>query len=74
MEIIKADIMGYCMGVRRAVDNAEKAIKVLGGKLEKVHEVFWEGLEHRVVVIRKVCKTPSKYPRNAGKPSKEPII
>ena len=27
MEIIKADIMGYCMGVRRAVDNAEKAIK-----------------------------------------------
>ena len=27
MEIIKADIMGYCMGVRRAVDSAEKAIK-----------------------------------------------
>ena len=27
MQIIKADIMGYCMGVRRAVDNAEKAIK-----------------------------------------------
>lgn len=56
------------------VEKAEKAIKVLGGKLEKVHEVFWEGLEHRVVVIRKVCKTPPKYPRNAGKPSKEPII
>jgi 4-hydroxy-3-methylbut-2-enyl diphosphate reductase len=27
MQIIKADIMGYCMGVRRAVDSAEKAIK-----------------------------------------------
>ena len=27
MQIIKADIMGYCMGVRRAVDNAAKAIK-----------------------------------------------
>jgi len=56
------------------VEKAEKAIKILGGKLEKVEEVFWEGLEHRVVVIRKVCKTPAKYPRNAGKPSKEPII
>jgi len=56
------------------VENAEKAIKILGGKLEKVHKVFWEGLEHRVVAIRKVCKTPSKFPRNAGKPSKEPII
>ena len=56
------------------VEKAVKAIKVLGGKLEDVVEVFWEGLEHRVVVIRKVCKTPSKYPRNAGKPSKEPII
>lgn len=56
------------------VEKAEKSIKILGGKLEKIEEVFWEGLEHRVVVIRKVCKTPSKYPRNAGKPSKEPII
>ena len=27
MEIIKADIMGYCMGVRRAVESAEQAIK-----------------------------------------------
>ena len=56
------------------VEKAEKAIKILGGELQEVHEVFWEGLEHRVVVIRKVCKTPKKYPRNAGKPSKEPLI
>ena len=27
MQIIKADIMGYCMGVRRAVESAEKAIQ-----------------------------------------------
>jgi 4-hydroxy-3-methylbut-2-enyl diphosphate reductase len=27
MEIIKADIMGYCMGVRRAVESAEQSIK-----------------------------------------------
>ena len=56
------------------VDLAGKAIKVLGGKLQKIEKVFWQGLEHRVVVIRKECKTPSRFPRNAGKPSKEPII
>lgn len=27
MKIIKADIMGYCMGVRRAVESAEQSIK-----------------------------------------------
>ncbi|MBO4897963.1 MAG: 16S rRNA (guanine(527)-N(7))-methyltransferase RsmG [Clostridia bacterium] len=56
------------------LSDAEKAIEVLGGKCEKTEEVFWRGMEHRVIIIRKVCKTPSKYPRKAGKPSKSPII
>ncbi len=56
------------------VENSEKALKILGGKVIKTEEVFWQGLEHRVVVIEKICKTPSRFPRNAGKPSKEPII
>ena len=54
--------------------DAQKAIEVLGGKCEKTEEVFWRGMEHRVIIIRKVCKTPSKYPRKAGKPAKSPII
>lgn len=55
-------------------ENAEKAVKILGGKIEKIHEVFWYDMEHRVVIIRKISNTPMKYPRNAGKPSKEPLI
>ena len=50
------------------------AIEVLGGKAEKTEEVFWRGMEHRVIIIRKVCKSPSKYPRKAGKPAKSPLI
>lgn len=52
----------------------EKAIISLGGEAEEIQELFWKDMKHRVVVIRKVCKTPSMYPRKAGKPSKEPII
>ena len=58
----------------KEAEAAEKAIKVLGGKTEKIEKTFWENMEHRVVCIRKICKTPQIYPRKAGKPSKEPII
>lgn len=32
MEIIKADVLGYCFGVRRAVEKAEQALSVNSGK------------------------------------------
>ena len=39
-----------------------------------IHDFFWKNMEHSVVIIRKICKTPKNYPRKAGKPSKQPII
>ncbi len=32
MEIIKADVLGYCFGVRRAVEKAEQALSINSGK------------------------------------------
>lgn len=57
------------------INGAKPAIKVLGGKIERVDEVIIDegGLRHSLVVIKKIEKTPSKYPRKAGKPAKEPI-
>ena len=57
------------------VERAKKAIKILGGQIEKVSEVNIEPLElkHTVVVIKKIAKTPSIYPRKAGTPSKNPL-
>ena len=54
---------------------AEKAIKVLGGKLEKIHEYTIPDTDvtHTVVVIRKVGTTPKQYPRAWGKIKKAPI-
>ena len=54
---------------------AEKAIKVLGGKLEKIHEYTIPDTDvtHTAVVIRKVGTTPKQYPRSWGKIKKSPI-
>ena len=57
------------------INSAKPAIKALGGKIEEVKDIFIEDgrLEHTLVIIKKTAKTPSKYPRKAGKPAKEPI-
>lgn len=56
------------------INNAKKAIREMGGEIEELKEVTLpSGIEHSLVIIRKVVPTPSKYPRKAGKPSKEPI-
>ena len=54
---------------------AEKAIKILGGKVEKVYEYTIPDTDvtHTAVVIRKVGTTPKQYPRSWGKIKKAPI-
>ena len=57
------------------LQNAAKAIKVLGGEVEKVFSVDipYTDLSHKIIIIRKVRQTPMQYPRKAGIPSKSPI-
>ncbi len=56
--------------------NASKpAIKLLGGRIESVKDIcIGDGeLNHTLVIVKKLEKTPAKYPRKAGKPVKEPL-
>ena len=57
------------------INEANKAITTLGGKLEQVIEVKIEDsdLNHNLVIIKKIKNTPKKYPRKAGMVSKNPI-
>lgn len=49
------------------IDNAEPAIRVLGGKIESVSEYSIPGGDKRtLIVIRKVSSTPKRYPRKKG--------
>ena len=54
---------------------ANKAIGILGGKLERIenYDLSDTDLSHNIVVIKKISHTPTKYPRKAPKPSKEPL-
>ena len=54
---------------------AQKAIQILGGKIEKTIKFQLPGTEigRSFVKIKKVNITAKKYPRKAGLPAKEPL-
>lgn len=54
---------------------ASNAIRILGGEVEKQVEFTFteEKLYRNLFVIRKISKTPLKYPRKAGMPGREPL-
>lgn len=55
---------------------ASKAISTLGGELAGIDEVRLPGLEKArfLVMVRKVGKTPRRYPRQAGAPNRDPLV
>ena len=57
------------------VQQAKKAVHILGGTIEDVVKFQLPGTEigRSFVKIKKVQNTAKKYPRKAGLPSKEPI-
>ena len=74
-------IGGKCICMKGAnieeeLEEAKKAIDVLGGKVEIVDKMCLpeSNMERNIIVINKVRTTPSKYPRKAGIPSKQPIM
>ena len=53
---------------------AENAIKVLGGKLEEVRDyTLPSGDKRRLMLVRKISQTPTKYPRSFANISKKPL-
>ena len=61
--------------VEQELEEAKKAVSVLGGQCEEVVYFTLDGtdLERSLVPIRKVRQTPKQYPRKAGTPGKSPI-
>ena len=57
------------------LEQGEKAVILLGGRLNTVHQVKIPGLEVErfLIEIEKVEKTPDRYPRKAGIPKKRPL-
>ncbi len=61
--------------INEEVQKAETAIKILGGKIEDQVEFYLpdSDIYRNLFIIKKITKTPAKYPRKAGLPSKEPL-
>lgn len=56
------------------VNEAGRAISMLGGRLREVKAVGLEGLpEHKLVIIDKIARTPEQYPRRPGIPARRPL-
>ena len=57
------------------INEAKKAIEILGGKIEKIEEfnLPQSDIGRTIITIKKERQSPNKYPRKPGTPSKEPI-
>lgn len=62
--------------VEKEVEEAKKALFLLGGTCSKIQQFTLPGTEigRSLVVIEKEKKTPKTYPRKAGTPAKNPIL
>lgn len=76
--LVKLNGKCICMKASNAneeIDQAKKAIDVLGGTIEKIEEFNLpeSDIERTIIVLNKKKRTPNRYPRKSGTPSKEPI-
>ena len=55
------------------LQEAERAVSLLGGRLERVEEYPVAGAAHRAVVIRKIRPTPPRFPRRYAKIKQQPL-
>ena len=57
------------------LEEAKKAIKLLGGKVENIDNFYLPNsdIKRSIIIIKKIEKTESKFPRKPGMPAKEPI-
>ena len=52
---------------------AENAIKILGGKVEKIKEYTLNDAKRTLITVKKIKNTDKKYPRGNGKERKNPL-
>lgn len=64
------------MEIEEEIEEAKKAIEILGGTIEKIDTITLPDtdIKRKIVIIKKIKRTPPKYPRKAGTPAKEPIL
>lgn len=73
---VKGRFISYKSGnISEELKEADRAINILGGTIIKTKEfdIPHTDIRRTLIMIEKTDNTPNKYPRLAGKPSKEPL-
>lgn len=62
--------------VGEEIEKAQTAITTMGGQLTQVRKIEMEefGDTRYLLIIDKICSTPSRYPRRPGIPRRRPIL
>ena len=57
------------------INEAKNAISILGGKISKIEKIELKEFDYSrtIIIIDKIKKTPTTYPRKAGIPAKKPL-
>lgn len=76
--LVKVGGKSICMkgkDIKQELEEASNAIEILGGEISNIEEfkLANNDISRNIISILKVKSTPSKYPRKAGTPGKEPI-
>ena len=79
LPLLKISGKAICMkgaNVETEIEDAKKAIKILGGKIDKVETFLLPDtdMSRNIIIIKKQQNTPNQYPRKAGLPAKQPIL
>ena len=61
------------VGAEEEINAAAKAVKLLGGSAVRMEGNGNESDGHVFAAVQKISATPSKYPRKAGLPAKQPL-
>lgn len=61
--------------VEEELNESQKAIEILGGRVEQIKPyTLSDGSRRNIVIIQKISQTPTQYPRMGGKIAKKPLM
>ena len=76
MAFIRIDwyLIAYKLDDEAEIEESKKALKANWAEIEKIEKYEIDGQKRVIIIIKKIWKTPKKYPRKIGEPRKNPII
>ena len=70
---VGGSFIAYKGDATEELNEAQNAIKILGGKVDKVLNLTLNGAKRDIIKIDKIKSTDKKYPRGNGKERKNPL-